>query len=299
MIQAGNNQDGNSLSNKQINQVLDVISDYAEKTHCSSEAMGIQWWLEEQSRNRYKYEKYNYNEIVSMFQTLRNDLSEKDSHDDQVLVTKALSNMSFFLPEELKEELQEYKDRPIKKLPSVRYSATRYIESANQEHQSINNLDFDIIDNVPLGSARVFQIGVSPIHNSNYSGNNQNAGTIVEKLLDFSFEANVGDTQNEEGWVITLDLEDVENLYSILMEQKGAWVPDAVSLKRKLRITALHEIIHVFLGEGQEYLNLPKLGQKEEKIIRDQLAPQLLRKKSKRFSDYVYAEEQFLKSEKN
>ena len=291
-------ESSDSLSSEQIELVLNTIGIYAEMTNCASEAMGIQWWLSDQCDESYKYESCNLAEVQSLYRSFVDDVADDRNEIEQRIIEDAFQQMVYYLPEDLREDLSEYKNTPIVALPRIKYSAARYSENENLNDDPVCHENLQKTDEEIWGVARVFQDGMppEPFHEEGILLVSQDSpGNDLKSNADSVYDDKQESAESEKSWRIALDRGDVEALAEALSNSGGVWGPEAVKLKRKLRLTALHEIAHVFLGEGQKYLGLPRLGSEEERILRKRLAPELLDRKSKRFSDYVAAEEAYLK----
>jgi hypothetical protein len=263
-------------------KAVDIICRYAEETHCASELMGAQLWLKDRAEARYK-EKIPVSSTSSL------------SKGDESLALPTLDKLgplAFFVADVTKEgylppsflmhldeavnfsgkdgekaqkdkiqEVWKNKLKDFPKIPQITYSYVKFSEN----------------ENLPIDKAVEDKAGAACVE--------QGAARMYTPKDD-----------NDDDFInVVLDERVSQKLHEELGANEGAWSKEGVDLKHKLRLTALHEALHIVLREGwQENVNAwPKLDKETEEVLIRGLSQELLKRKRIRFKDFVEAEDKF------
>ena len=303
----GSNGNDESLSKEQKEEVLRIINEYAERTNCASEAMGVQLWLHDnfkKSNDLLGSKNLAINVVEKMNGPLKTTYCSEDVSAD--VLYEALESLKYHCPNDYPDDGTIYKDRSIKSLPRITYTFGLLEKEILPDQLS------DFSPAAALSANKEFETGVARLFKNNeYAQDTDLIDDVKQPVVpnqdaqntEFSDSNIFIDIDNEtndiraEDLIITFnqtDLDSFDNAYQV------DWPADAVRAKRKLRLTALHEIVHILLREGCDYLGLPHLKKEDEDtVIDEELAPILLDKKSQRFSDFAKSERSFKESIRN
>ena len=149
-----------------------------------------------------------------------------------------------------------------------------------------------MLENMPVSVLPTIQLHLSDIKNKDAKTEDDKPGHA--RIM----EERIKDEGDKESLIlhIIIDKEKYEELQEVRKANEMEWNVEAIKKKAHLRLNALHEIAHIALKEGGRYFGIAELGNTEERLVREELAPQLLDRKAKRFKEFSEVEQQFLNS---